>query len=155
VFLLKSKSHCDWRSVSQSVCLGVEPKSGTFDQRFFFQSYCLVFLGRPLWREVGSVMCQSFGIYTGLIYPNCTDVIKFEGNAEFGHVTQAACLAYMFITCNKSAVICQLPSHRHSWLQSAETVRLSYWKSWELFSRSRNPASIIVYRKSAYQHLPK
>jgi hypothetical protein len=52
----KSKSHCDWQSVSQSVCLGVKPKSGTFDQRFFFQNYCLVFLGRPLWWEVGSVM---------------------------------------------------------------------------------------------------
>jgi hypothetical protein len=36
-------------TVSQSVYLGVEPKYGTFDQRiFFFQSYCLVFLGRPL-----------------------------------------------------------------------------------------------------------
>jgi hypothetical protein len=46
-------------TVSQSVCLGVKPKSGTFDQSFFFpQSYCLVFLGCPLWREVGSVMCQ-------------------------------------------------------------------------------------------------
>jgi hypothetical protein len=42
-------------TVSQSVSIGVEPKSGTFDQGFFFQSYCLVFLGRPLYREVGSV----------------------------------------------------------------------------------------------------
>jgi hypothetical protein len=35
----KSKSHYDRRSVSQSVsqsvCLGVKPKSGTFDHRFF------------------------------------------------------------------------------------------------------------------------
>jgi hypothetical protein len=34
-------------TVSQSVCLSVEPKSGTFDQIFFFQSYCLVLFGAP------------------------------------------------------------------------------------------------------------
>jgi hypothetical protein len=30
----KSKSHCDWRSVSQPVSLGVEPPSGAHDQIF-------------------------------------------------------------------------------------------------------------------------
>jgi hypothetical protein len=37
-------------TVSQSECLGVKPKSWTFDQNFFFspQSYCFVFLGCPL-----------------------------------------------------------------------------------------------------------
>jgi hypothetical protein len=37
-------------TVSQSVYLGVEPKSGTFDQRFFFlyKVTVLSFLGRPL-----------------------------------------------------------------------------------------------------------
>jgi hypothetical protein len=55
-------------TVSQSVCLGVKPKSGTSDQRFFFpQSYCLVFLGRPLWREVGSVMCQSLSMDSTIV----------------------------------------------------------------------------------------
>jgi hypothetical protein len=35
-------------TVSQSVCLGVEHKSGTFDHSsFLFQSYCLVFFGAP------------------------------------------------------------------------------------------------------------
>jgi hypothetical protein len=44
----QSQSHIETggRSVSQSVCLGVEPKSGTFDQRFFLR-YCLVFFGAP------------------------------------------------------------------------------------------------------------
>jgi hypothetical protein len=36
----KSKSHCDRRPVSMSWC---RAQSGTFDQRFFFQSFCLVF----------------------------------------------------------------------------------------------------------------
>jgi hypothetical protein len=37
-------------TVSQSVCLGVEPKYGTFDQIFFFflKVTVLSFLGRPL-----------------------------------------------------------------------------------------------------------
>jgi hypothetical protein len=26
---------------------------------FLFDSYCFVHVGRPLWREVGSVICQS------------------------------------------------------------------------------------------------
>jgi hypothetical protein len=35
-------------TVSQSVCLGVEPKYGTFDQRFFFLKVTVLsFLGRP------------------------------------------------------------------------------------------------------------
>jgi hypothetical protein len=34
--------------VSQSVCLGVEPNLGLLTRDFVFQSYCLVFLGRPL-----------------------------------------------------------------------------------------------------------
>jgi hypothetical protein len=41
----KSQSHYDQRSVSKSWC---QAQSGTFDQRFFFQSYCLVSAGRPL-----------------------------------------------------------------------------------------------------------
>jgi hypothetical protein len=36
---------------------------GTFDQRFFsLKVTVLSFLGRPLWREVGSVMCQSLSL---------------------------------------------------------------------------------------------
>jgi hypothetical protein len=47
--LAKSQSHIttDGQSVSQSVCLGVEPNLGLLT-RLFFQSYCLVFLGRYL-----------------------------------------------------------------------------------------------------------
>jgi hypothetical protein len=45
---------------SQSVCLGVEPNLGLLTRDIFFLSYSLVLFGRPLWREVGSVICQSF-----------------------------------------------------------------------------------------------
>jgi hypothetical protein len=55
-----SKSHCNWRSVSLSVCLGVKHRLGLMTRCFFlFESYCPVHVGRPLWREVGSVICQS------------------------------------------------------------------------------------------------
>jgi hypothetical protein len=47
-------------TVSQSVCLGVEPRLGLMTR----YSYCLTVTvlslgGRPLWREGGSVFCQS------------------------------------------------------------------------------------------------
>jgi hypothetical protein len=58
------KSHCDRQSVSQSVCLGVKSKSWTFPP----QSYCFVFLGRPLWREVGSVMCRSLSLKSTIVW---------------------------------------------------------------------------------------
>jgi hypothetical protein len=52
----KSKSHCDWRSVSQSVSLGVEPHLGPMTRYLFLSdSYVLVSVGHPLWREYWSV----------------------------------------------------------------------------------------------------
>jgi hypothetical protein len=54
----KSKSHCDWQSVSLSVCLGVEPRLGLMARYLLLvDSYGLVFVGRPLWRKDGSVFC--------------------------------------------------------------------------------------------------
>jgi hypothetical protein len=57
----QSKSHCDWQSVSLSVLVSY-PIWGIWPEICFFifilrklQS-CLC--GRPLWREVGSVVCQ-------------------------------------------------------------------------------------------------
>jgi hypothetical protein len=48
----------DSQSVSMSWC---RAQSGTLTRDlFFFWIYCPVFWGRPLWREVGSVLCQSF-----------------------------------------------------------------------------------------------
>jgi hypothetical protein len=52
-------------TVSQSVCLGVEPTLWTFDQILLpFQEFgpeicCLVSVGRPLWREDWSILCKS------------------------------------------------------------------------------------------------
>jgi hypothetical protein len=49
-----------WLTVSQSVYLGVEPRLGLMTRYFFlFESCCPVHVGSPLWREVGSVICQS------------------------------------------------------------------------------------------------
>jgi hypothetical protein len=51
--------------VSQSVCLGTEPTLWTFDQILLpFREFgsgicCPVSVGRPLWREAGSVLCKS------------------------------------------------------------------------------------------------
>jgi hypothetical protein len=59
-------THCQVKvtlrlTVSQSVRLGVEPRLGHTTRYFFlFESYCPVHVGRPLWREVGSVVCQSW-----------------------------------------------------------------------------------------------
>jgi hypothetical protein len=65
-----SKSHCDWRSVSQSVSLIVEPDLGLMTRYLLlFESYGLVFAGRPLWRETGLFFifaagpCQRSGPY--------------------------------------------------------------------------------------------
>jgi hypothetical protein len=64
IMLHKYQSHdtTDGQSVSMSRCLA---HSGTYDQillsvrRLLSESRCLVSVGRPLWREVGSVICHS------------------------------------------------------------------------------------------------
>jgi hypothetical protein len=56
----KSKSCYDWRSVSQSVCLGVKFTLELVTLYYSLsESCCVVSVGRPLWWEVGSVSCQS------------------------------------------------------------------------------------------------
>jgi hypothetical protein len=59
----KSKSHCEWwsvsQSVSQSVSLGIDPHLGPMTRYLFLShSYVLVSLGRSLWREDESVFCM-------------------------------------------------------------------------------------------------
>jgi hypothetical protein len=57
---LKLKVLYDWRSVSQSVCLGVGHSFGAHDQILLFPFFCFALrLGRPLWREDGSVVCSA------------------------------------------------------------------------------------------------
>jgi hypothetical protein len=60
----ESELHYNWQSVSKSWC---RAQSGTFDQKFFFLSYCPVIWGRPLWREVGSVIYQSLSIQSRVV----------------------------------------------------------------------------------------
>jgi hypothetical protein len=65
IVLAESESLYGSQSVSQSVCLGVEPTLWTFDQILLpFQVFgsgicCFVSVGRPLWREAGSVLFKS------------------------------------------------------------------------------------------------
>jgi hypothetical protein len=47
-------------TVSQSVRLGVEPRPGLMIRyQLLFDNFCFVLAGYPLWREGGSVFCQS------------------------------------------------------------------------------------------------
>jgi hypothetical protein len=48
-------------TVCQSVCLGIEPRPELMARYLLlFDNFCIVFGGgRPLWREGGSVFCQS------------------------------------------------------------------------------------------------
>jgi hypothetical protein len=65
VNLVVKSSHVTLQlTVSQSVCLGVESNLGLLTRDIFFSLKVTVlsYLWRPLWREVGSVICQSFVI---------------------------------------------------------------------------------------------
>jgi hypothetical protein len=75
--------------------------SGTCDQiflsvrRLFSEIYCLAFLGRPLWREVGSVICLSlssnFPLFTSNIYITC--VLQFSNLCTININLQSARLS--------------------------------------------------------------
>jgi hypothetical protein len=58
-FIWGLRSRYDWRSVSQSVSKSWRRAHfGTCDQILILSEFCsLVFVGLPLWREVGSVFC--------------------------------------------------------------------------------------------------
>jgi hypothetical protein len=60
----KPKLLYDWRSVSQYVCLDVGHPFGARNQILLFPLFCrkialLFVLGRPLWREDGSAVCNA------------------------------------------------------------------------------------------------
>jgi hypothetical protein len=76
-------------TVSQSVCLGVEPDLGLLTRdNFFLESYCFVIWGRPLWREVGSVICQSLSLQS-------TVVIQYLHNLYTICVTHMSYVQYL------------------------------------------------------------
>jgi hypothetical protein len=55
-------------TVSQPLCLSVEPNLGILTRDFFFFKFTVLsYLGRPLWREVGSVMCQSSSLKSTVV----------------------------------------------------------------------------------------
>jgi hypothetical protein len=55
-------------TVSQSVGLGVEPCLGLMNRYLFLlESCCPVYMGRPLWREDGSVICQGQSVIMSLV----------------------------------------------------------------------------------------
>jgi hypothetical protein len=62
----KSKSHCDWRSVSQYVLVS-SPNMGLLTRDFFFESYILVIFVAPSLTRVGSVMCQSLSLKSTVV----------------------------------------------------------------------------------------
>jgi hypothetical protein len=62
----------DGQSVSRSVCLGVGHPLGAHDQILLFSFFCLKItllfdLGRPLWREYGSVICSAIYQWSELL----------------------------------------------------------------------------------------
>jgi hypothetical protein len=73
-------------TVSQSVNLGVKPHLGLIARYLLlFDSYGLVFVGRPLWREDGSVFC---------IYCWPLPAQFFSGPSPLGLVTIFYCLRF-------------------------------------------------------------
>jgi hypothetical protein len=80
----QSQSHITTDGVSHYV--KVSSPSGTCDQillsvrRLFSEICCLVSMGRPIWREVGSVICLSLSsnlpLFTSNIYVTC--VLQFS-----------------------------------------------------------------------------
>jgi hypothetical protein len=73
-------------TVGQSVNLGVEPHLGLMTRYLLlFDSYVLVFVGRPLWREDGSVFCIC-------CWPSPAQY--FSGPSPLDLVTKFYCLSF-------------------------------------------------------------
>jgi hypothetical protein len=79
-------------TVSHSVSLGAEPTLWTFDQILLpFQEFgsgicCPVSVGRPLWRETGSAICQSQSHFTANSQSVCLGVNVWPDIASFSRV---------------------------------------------------------------------
>jgi hypothetical protein len=73
-------------TVSQSVSLGVEPQMGSWPDIYYCYSYDFIFVGRPPWRDDGSVFCiccwplpaQSFSGLTPLVLAIIFYCLRFE-----------------------------------------------------------------------------
>jgi hypothetical protein len=105
----KSKSHYDWRSVSQYVLVS-SPIWDIWPEIPPPPSYCLVFLGRPLWREVGSVICQSLSLqsttvshYLQQIFTLTLCVFKERSRMKWHKTSQAwTCFQLLFEKKNRT-----------------------------------------------------
>jgi hypothetical protein len=60
----QSQSHSHIATDGQSVCLGVEPKSGTFDQRFFFSKLLSCLFWGALSDERSGLSCVSLCLWS-------------------------------------------------------------------------------------------
>jgi hypothetical protein len=84
----RNRSHIatDGQSVSQSVSLGVEPHLGLMTRYILlFDNYGLDFVGRPLWREDGSVFCICCWLLPAQ---------SFSGPSPLGLATAFYCLRF-------------------------------------------------------------
>jgi hypothetical protein len=87
-------------TVSQSVSLGVEPHLGLMTRYLFlFDSYVLVSVGRPLWREDGSVFCMCR-------WPLPAQL--FSGTSPLGLATVFYCIRF-----ETSLFVASYDSHGH------------------------------------------
>jgi hypothetical protein len=86
VWLEFKVSHNPTDGVSQSISLGVEPHLWLMTRYLLlFDSYGLVFVGRPLWREGGSVVCHCYWHSPGR---------SFSGTSPFVLATIFYCLRF-------------------------------------------------------------
>jgi hypothetical protein len=132
--------------------------SGTCDQillsvrRLLSEICCLVFLGRPLWREDGSVICLSLSsnlpLFTSIIYVTCVSqfnnlyTINIKLHSVPSEYSRLCCVSYFYHSTETIIVVLLLyksVSRRHllntpTWLEQfiARQCLLMWLRAWPL-----------------------
>jgi hypothetical protein len=123
----KSKLLYDWRSVSQSLCLGIEHPCGTCDQ------ICLV-KGRSYFTTDGQSVSQSVSL--GIEHPcgTCDQILLVQGRSYFMTDSQSVSMSWYRaplwdlrpdITCPRSKLLYDCQSVSHYVLASSTLVGLA------------------------------